>query len=125
MSPPAEAAYAASKAALTAFSEGLRVDLAVAGVPVGVHVLNPGIVDTELFSLPDNDPSFADIDAVAASEVVEPVIELLRSGTFEAYVPGWFRDVTSAKFPDTTEYLEGSIAYTRDRLVALGLEVSR
>jgi len=125
LSPPAEAAYAASKAAITAFTEGLRVDLAVAGVELGVHVLNPGIVDTELFSLPDNDASIADVEAVAASEVVEPVVELLRSGDFEAYVPAWFRDVTPAKFPDTTAYLAGSVAYTCDRLATLGIEVTR
>ncbi len=53
----------------------------------------------------------------------EPVVELLRSGEFEAYVPAWFRDITPAKFPDTTGYLDGSVAYTRERLAALGLQV--
>jgi len=123
LSPPAEAAYAASKAAVTAFCEGLRVDLGVAGVDLGVHVLNPGVVDTDLFSLPDNDASLADIAPEPVTAVVEPVIDLLRTGEFEAYVPAWFRDVTPAKFPDTSAYLEGSIAYTRERLATLGLEV--
>jgi len=122
LSPPAEACYAASKAAITAFSEGLRVDLAVGGADVGVHVLNPGVVDTELFGLPDNDASLADVEAVPVTDVIAPVLELLASGRFEAYVPGWFADVVPVKFPDTTAYLEGSIAYTRQRLDQLGLD---
>jgi NAD(P)-dependent dehydrogenase (short-subunit alcohol dehydrogenase family) len=121
LSPPAEASYAASKAALTAFSEGLRVDLAVAGEQVGVHVLNPGVVDTELFGLPDNDASIADVEPVPVTDVIEPVVDMLRTGTFEAYVPAWFADVVPVKFPDTTAYLEGSIASTRDRPEQLGL----
>ena len=62
LAPPSEAVYAASKAGITAFAEGLRVDLGVAGSPVGVHVVQPGVLATDLFELPDNDPSIADIE---------------------------------------------------------------
>ena len=54
LSSPGEAAYDASKAALTAFSEAMAVDLWDTGVKV--LVVYPGLVDTELFSIPDNDP---------------------------------------------------------------------
>ena len=67
LAPPNEAVYAASKAAITAFAEGLRVDLGVAGSPIGVHVVQPGVLRTPLFELPDNDPSLSDIEALEPS----------------------------------------------------------
>jgi NAD(P)-dependent dehydrogenase (short-subunit alcohol dehydrogenase family) len=124
LSPPAEASYAASKAAITAFAEGLAVDLAVAGRDATVHVVNPGVIDTPLFSLPDNDESLADVEALPPSAMVQPVVDMLDEGTFEIYVPEWFRDVVPVKFPDTGAYLQGSIEYTRQRLADLGREVS-
>jgi NAD(P)-dependent dehydrogenase (short-subunit alcohol dehydrogenase family) len=120
LSPPAESAYSASKAAITAFCEGLAVDLAVAGHPVGVHVVNPGIIDTELFSLPDNDATLADIEALPVTAMVEPVLAMLAAGTFEIYVPDWFVDVVPAKFPDTGAFLKGSADYARQRMSDLG-----
>ena len=48
LSPPGEAAYAATKAALTVFSESMAVDLWDTGVKV--TVIYPGVVDTELFT---------------------------------------------------------------------------
>src|SRR5579863_9167825 len=54
LSPPGEAAYAATKAALAVFSEAMAIDLWDTGVKV--MVVYPGVVDTELFTLPDNDP---------------------------------------------------------------------
>jgi NAD(P)-dependent dehydrogenase (short-subunit alcohol dehydrogenase family) len=123
LSPPAESVYAASKAALTAFSECLAVDLAVAGHPVHVHVVNPGVLDTELFSLPDNDETLADIEALPVTAIVEPVLAMLDAGTFEIYVPEWFSGVVPAKFPDTGAFLQGSVAYTRQRLTDLGREL--
>ncbi|HEX6310255.1 MAG TPA: SDR family oxidoreductase [Acidimicrobiia bacterium] len=110
LSPPSEAAYAASKAALTAWSECMQVDLHDTGVRV--HVVNPGIIDTELFTLPDNDEPIADdVEALPVDAIVEPVLAQLDAGTFEIYVPEWFADVVAAKFPDTGAFLEGSIAW--------------
>ncbi len=115
LSPPGEAAYSASKAALTAWSEGMQVDLAAAGHDVLVHVVNPGLFDTELFQQPDNDPLVADVEVLAAEAIVEPVIDQIESGRFESYVPAWFEDVVAHKFPDTGAYLQGVIAYVAQR----------
>lgn len=120
LSPPAESSYSASKAAITAFFEGLAVDLSVAGLDVGVHLVNPGVIDTELFSLPDNDESLADVEALPVTAMVEPVVAMLDAGTFEIYVPDWFTGVVPAKFPDTGAFLQGSADYARQRLAALG-----
>jgi NAD(P)-dependent dehydrogenase (short-subunit alcohol dehydrogenase family) len=115
LGPPSEAAYTASKAALTGWSESMQVDLAVAGTDVRVHVVNPGVIDTELFHLPDNDESLADIEALPVEAIVEPVLQQLDAGTFEIYVPGWFADVVGGKFPDVGAFLAGSIAWVKQK----------
>ncbi|HMQ26486.1 MAG TPA: SDR family oxidoreductase [Acidimicrobiales bacterium] len=106
LSPPGEAAYAASKAALTVWSESLWVELA--DTPVSVHVLNPGVIDTELFHLPGNDPKLADVEALPATAVVDVVVEQLASGQFERFLPLWFGDVATDKALDQARYLTGS-----------------
>jgi NAD(P)-dependent dehydrogenase (short-subunit alcohol dehydrogenase family) len=116
LGPPSEAAYTASKAALTGWSESMQVDLGVAGTDVLVHVVNPGVIDTPLFHLPDNDESFADIEALPVEAMVEPVLQQLDAGTFEIYVPGWFADVVGGKFPDTGAFLAGTVDWTRQKL---------
>ena len=124
LSPPAEAVYAASKAGITAFAESLRVDLAVAGKPVRVHVVQPGVLDTELFGLPDNDASIADVEALDAGEIVRPVLAMLASGSFEQFVPAWFADIPPMKANDLDGFLQGSVEYTITRLTDLGRTAS-
>jgi short-subunit dehydrogenase len=118
LGPPREAAYSASKAALTAFSESMAIDLWGSGVHV--HVVNPGIIDTELFQLPDNEESLADLEALPASEVTSAVIDGLATDAFEIYVPSWFKDIVAGKFQDSRAFLEGSAAWTAERVAALG-----
>jgi short-subunit dehydrogenase len=113
LSPPSEAAYAASKAALSAWAECMQVDARDTGLRL--HVVNPGVIDTELFRLPDNDATMADIEALPVEAIVEPVIRMLQSGTFEIYVPEWFGGVVASKYDDVGAFLEGSIAWARSR----------
>jgi NAD(P)-dependent dehydrogenase (short-subunit alcohol dehydrogenase family) len=113
LGPPSEAAYAASKAALTVWSESMQVDLR--DTEVRVHVVNPGVIDTELFHLPDNDESLADIEALPAAAVVQPVVDALDRDVFEIYVPEWFAEIVGHKFPDTGAFLEGTIDWVRTR----------
>lgn len=115
LGPPGEAAYTATKAALTGFSESLQADLGIAGHDVAVHVVNPGVIDTRLFHLPDNDPSLAAIEALPTSAMVEPILNALDQGTFEIYVPGWFADIVGGKFPDTGAFLAGTVQWAREQ----------
>ena len=115
LSPAGEASYAASKAALTAFSECLAVELW--DTPVRVHVVNPGVIDTELFDLPGNDPLLADIERLPASAVTDALVEQLDGDRFETYVPAWFGDVVISKAGNLDGFLEGSAAYMRTQAV--------
>jgi NAD(P)-dependent dehydrogenase (short-subunit alcohol dehydrogenase family) len=107
-SPPGEAAYAASKAALSAWAECLAVDLQV-------HVVYPGVIDTELFTLPDNDPVPPAIEALPVEALVDATIETIETGRFEVAVPEWFGDVFASKYADVGAYLEGTKAFARSR----------
>jgi NAD(P)-dependent dehydrogenase (short-subunit alcohol dehydrogenase family) len=110
LGPPIEGAYAASKAAITAFSECMAVDLRETDVKV--HIVNPGVIDTELFHLPDNEPGFHNaVDALPVDAIVEPVVAMLESGAIEGYVPEWFGEVVAGKFQDPSAFIEGSKAY--------------
>jgi NAD(P)-dependent dehydrogenase (short-subunit alcohol dehydrogenase family) len=121
LGPPAEAVYASAKAGITAFAEGLRVDLGVAGSAVGVGVVQPGVLATDLFHLPDNDPSLSDIEPLDPSEIVGAVLDALGSGTTETFVPGWFADLPPVKAGDLDGFLQGAVEYTRSRLDDLDL----
>lgn len=112
MSPAGETAYSASKAAITAFSEGLAVELWDS--PVSVHVVHPGIIATELFSIPDNDASYADdVEPLPPEAVLDAMLGLLADGSFEAYVPEWFDDIAAGKFGNLDGYLSGAAEYFR------------
>jgi NAD(P)-dependent dehydrogenase (short-subunit alcohol dehydrogenase family) len=111
LAPPGEAAYAASKAALTAFSECLAVE--IWNTPVSVHVVDPGVIDTELFGLPGNDPLLAPIEAEPPQIVVDAVLDQLESGRFEVYVPAYFEDFATGKAANLEEFLAGSAEWYR------------
>ena len=112
LGPPGEAAYSASKAAITAWSECMAVDLRDTGV--GVHVVNPAVIDTELFHLPDNDAAMTEgVEALPTEAMVEPVLRALDEGSFEVYVPEHFAGVTQHKFADPDGFLATTIEYVR------------
>jgi len=112
LSSPGEAAYDASKAALTAFSEAMAVDLWESGIKV--LVVYPGVVDTELFNLPDNDPVTASVEAVPVSDVVTAVLGAIDRGALQVYVPEWFGDLAPRKAEDLKGFLAGTAAYVKE-----------
>ena len=110
LSSPGEAAYDASKAALTAFSEAMAIELWESGIKV--LVVYPGLVDTELFSLPDNDPvPNTPVEPIPVSELVEGVFDSLEAGANRVYIPAWFADVAADKAKDLDTYLAGAAAF--------------
>jgi len=119
LSSPGESAYDASKAALTAFSEAMAVDLWDTGVKV--LVVYPGLVDTELFSLPDNDPVLnAPVLPIPVSELVGAVFDALDSNAAQVYVPSWFGDVAAQKAGDVAAFLAGTAAFVAGQTAQAG-----
>jgi short-subunit dehydrogenase len=113
LSSPGEAAYDASKAALSAFSEAMAIDLW--DTPVEVLTVYPGLVATELFDVPDNDPVPTDIEPISTHEVVTAVLDALDRGTSQVYVPGWFADIAAGKAGNVDGFLAGAAEYVRQQ----------
>jgi NAD(P)-dependent dehydrogenase (short-subunit alcohol dehydrogenase family) len=109
LSSPGESSYDASKAAVTAFSESMAVDLWDTGIKV--LIVYPGLVDTELFTLPDNEPVMASVEMVPVSELVGDVFDAMESGAIQVYVPTYFADLASAKAGDVAKFLSGTASY--------------
>jgi short-subunit dehydrogenase len=113
LSSPGEAAYDASKAALSSFSEAMAIDLWDTGVKV--LIVYPGVVDTELYQVPDNDPLLAGVEAVPVSDVVGAVLGALDRDAVEVYVPEWFAELASGKAANVAGFLAGAARYVKDR----------
>lgn len=82
--PPRESVYAASKAGLSAFSEGLWHDLAGSGVHVAI--VHPGAIDTEMWQQRD-DPGGYRGARLAAERVADAILDAVARRRFEVTVP--------------------------------------
>jgi NAD(P)-dependent dehydrogenase (short-subunit alcohol dehydrogenase family) len=78
------ATYCATKHAVVGLSESIRRELALAGAGVGVSVVMPAVVNTELGSgLPDT----KGIHPVEPEDVANAIVEALQHNRFDVYVP--------------------------------------
>jgi len=84
VSPPREAMYAASKAALNAFSEGLWNDLA--GSNIHVALINPGPIDTEIW-LKEDEPVWYDGKKYPPELVSDAIFEAIEKRRYEMTIP--------------------------------------
>lgn len=113
LSSPGEAAYDASKAALSVFSEAMAIDLWETGVRV--LIAYPGVVDTELFSVPDNDPLSPAIPKIPVAEFADGVLDAIARDALEVYVPAWFKGIASGKASNVEAFLAGSANWVRQQ----------
>ena len=111
LSSPGEAAYDASKAALAVFSEAMAVDLWDTGIKV--TVIYPGVVDTDLFTLPDNDPFAGGVEAISVDEAVQAIFEGIAGGSIAVYVPEYFASFAKDKAQNLDAFMAGMAAYVR------------
>jgi NAD(P)-dependent dehydrogenase (short-subunit alcohol dehydrogenase family) len=116
LSAPGEAAYDASKAALTAFSEAMAVDLWETGIKV--MVVYPAVIDTDLFRLPDNDVPDLPVPAEPVSVAVDAILGGLDAGAAQVYVPEYFAAIAANKAQDVATFLHNTAAYLRERRAA-------
>ncbi|HWF70641.1 MAG TPA: SDR family NAD(P)-dependent oxidoreductase [Mycobacterium sp.] len=100
-----EAAYCASKFALCGWSESMAVDLH--GTGVGVKLIEPGPVDTEIWDQPGSEEPLYQGPKVPADEVADGIIAALGSEHFEHYLPD-MKAVVDAKNADLDAYIAGA-----------------
>jgi len=84
VAPPREAIYAASKAAMNAFTEGLWNDLA--GSDIHVAVVNPGPIDTEIW-LKEDEPVAYQGKKYPPEIVADAIFEAIEKRRHEITVP--------------------------------------
>ena len=102
-----EAAYCASKFALCGWSESMAVDLH--GTGVGVKLIEPGPVDTEIWDQPGSEEPLYQGPKVPAAEVADGIIAALGSDRFEHYLPD-MKAVVTGKDADLDAYIAGAAA---------------
>jgi short-subunit dehydrogenase len=84
VTPPREALYAASKAAMNAFTEGLWIDLA--GSNIHAAIINPGPIDTEIW-LKEDEPVAFKGRKFPPSIVTDAIFEAIERRRYEITVP--------------------------------------
>ena len=84
LSPPRETIYAASKAAMNAFSEGLWNDLL--GSNIHVAIVNPGPIDTEIWDKEDEPVAYHG-KKWPARIVTDAIFEAIEKRRYELTVP--------------------------------------
>ncbi|MBM4268680.1 MAG: SDR family NAD(P)-dependent oxidoreductase [Deltaproteobacteria bacterium] len=95
VAPPREAVYAASKAALTAFTEGLWNDLA--GANIHVALIHPGPIDTEIWDKEDEPVAF-DGKKHPPELVSDSILEAIERRIYERTVPRRNPALVTARF---------------------------
>ena len=99
-----EAAYCASKFALTGWSEAMAIDLWNTGVDV--RLIQPGPIDTEIWSHPDSDAPVYDGPKFPPEEVALGIIAAIEGDRFETYVPD-LGAIVEGKTKDVDGFLAG------------------
>lgn len=94
VAPPREAIYAASKAAMNSFTEGLWHDLAGSNVHVGV--INPGPIDTEIWEIDGPESSYRG-HRYPPSLVADAIFEVIERKRFEVTIPRRHPALVSAR----------------------------
>ena len=118
---PSLGPYNVSKVGVVALSETLRMELAMAGSPVGVSVLCPGSTPTRILESERNRPEalgsevrilegdqmleavrsgFDGPGARSAAEVADDVLEAVRGNQFWIITSGEMRELVSSRFKE-------------------------
>ena len=94
VAPPREAIYAASKAAMNSFTEGLWNDLA--GSNIHAAIVNPGPIDTEIWDKED-EPVAYDGPKYPPRVVVDAIFEVIEKRRREVTAPKRNLQLVSAR----------------------------
>jgi short-subunit dehydrogenase len=107
-----EAAYCASKFAMCGWSEAMALDLWHTGV--GVRLVLPGAIDTEIWDQPDNDPPLYDGELEPVSTLSDGIVAAIEGGAFEHYLPD-MKGIAEYKTSSIDEFLAAAMEFAGQR----------
>jgi short-subunit dehydrogenase len=108
-----ESVYAASKFALSGWSEAAAVDLD--GTPIRIRLITPGAIDTEIWDLPDNNDPVYDGDKEPPDAVARAILDAIDGDSFETYVPD-MKAVVDMKQNDIDGFIAMQAQWVRGEL---------
>jgi short-subunit dehydrogenase len=114
---PQEAAYCASKFALTGWSEAMAIDLFGSGVKV--RLIQPGPIDTDIWDRPGERKALIEVPKEPPSLVAEGILAAIESDRFEHYVPD-MKSVVEFKECDLDGYIAANAAMAEAAREAAG-----
>jgi short-subunit dehydrogenase len=121
-----EAAYCASKFALTGWSEALAMDLD--GTGVAIRLIHPGPIDTDIRDRPGEEPPVTVPDLEPPELVADGIVAAIEGATFEHYLPD-LKSIVTWKESDIDAYIKMNADLRRDserqRAVATANEEGR
>ncbi len=103
-----EAAYCASKFALTGWTESMAMDLWSTGVDV--RLITPGAIDTEIWDQPDNDAAPYHGPLEPPATVAAAIADALGAEAFETYTPD-MKAVAEFKTADIDGFMAATLAF--------------
>jgi short-subunit dehydrogenase len=106
-----EAAYCASKFALTGWSEAMAIDLH--GTGVAVRLVQPGPIATDIWDRPGERPAAIDVPKEPPELVANGILEAIGSERFEHYLPD-LKGVVDYKQSDIDGYIAMTAAMVAD-----------
>jgi short-subunit dehydrogenase len=101
---PHEAAYCASKFALTGWSESMAIDLH--GTNVAVRLIQPGPIDTDIWDRPGEDSALFEVPLLPPEVVAEGILAAVEGDRFEHYLPD-LKEIVTGKDADIDAYISG------------------
>ena len=107
-----EAAYCASKFALCGWSEAMLMDLWDTGVDV--RLVLPGAIDTEIWTVPDNDDPMFIGDLLPAADMAAGIADAIEGDRFELYLPD-MKPIVEMKTSDAQGFLGGVVEFARSQ----------
>jgi short-subunit dehydrogenase len=102
-----EAAYCASKFALSGWSEAMAIDLHHS--PIEVRLIQPGPIDTDIWDRPGEERAVYDGPKEPPEVVAEGLLAAIEGDGFEHYLPD-LKPFVDAKQADIDSYLAGVAA---------------
>ncbi len=107
---PREAAYSASKYAMTGWSEVLSGDLQGSGVKV--HLIVPGAIDTEIWQKVQEPAAYSG-KFIPAQEIADAVRQVIEHDRFERWVPRKLMPVATFRAVLPGTYIKNMSRYDR------------